>query len=514
MSAELGLALVGTVELCLRFGIRLVELSRSIRGAHDEVDGLLLRLESIWNRTSVQLRFMSSVSAKLEEDYVKIQQRLLEKLTGTLSVVVAKLDSVVKVNAEGQESGTRAVKYAFLKNSISRTVQELREWQNEYDPTWFLVVLIHDSLVDATLENPQHSKGLGSGPVSIVSHLRGLLKGSTDDNIHVNLDGKDFDLRNTTALKYASTRVLSRGGDASERSFLIDTLSCSSYVDVGKAKRDSESLAKRLKVANPETFGLLRCQGLVKSKAVGANRLSAIHFVFRMPTQSPPTSLRAELLQEAPVSLTRVLHIAQCLAKSVSFIHVCDFVHKNIRPETIITVPDGNTSPSDAYLLGFDGFRSAYYQTTMEGDLAFERNLYRHPSRQGANVQEPYIMQHDIYALGVCLLEIGLWVSFVAYDDEDTPQMSGGLESDAVGQNFFRTPEMRLKLKEHFVALARERLPSRMGDKYTTVVVHCLTCLDLDNSNFSEGAITDEDGVVVGVRFIEKILLGLNEISM
>ena len=28
-------------------------------------------------------------------------------------------------------------------------------------------------------------------------------------------------------------------------------------------------------------------------------------------------------------------------------------------------------------------------------------------------------MQHDIYSLGVCLLEIGLWESFVEYSQED-----------------------------------------------------------------------------------------------
>ena len=29
-------------------------------------------------------------------------------------------------------------------------------------------------------------------------------------------------------------------------------------------------------------------------------------------------------------------------------------------------------------------------------------------------------MQHDIYSLGVCLLEIGLWRSFVYYEGEDS----------------------------------------------------------------------------------------------
>jgi hypothetical protein len=70
------------------------------------------------------------------------------------------------------------------------------------------------------------------------------------------------------------------------------------------------------------------------------------------------------------------------------------------------------------------------------------------------------------------------------------------------------------KVKEYLVALARERLPGRMGDRYTTVVLHCLTCLDKDNTIFDGETMRDEDGVVVGVRFIEKVQLALGEISL
>lgn len=47
------------------------------------------------------------------------------------------------------------------------------------------------------------------------------------------------------------------------------------------------------------------------------------------------------------------------------------------------------------------------------GDLEWERNLYRHPVRQGLWSEEAFIMQHDIYSLGVCLIEIALWQSFI-----------------------------------------------------------------------------------------------------
>ena len=63
-------------------------------------------------------------------------------------------------------------------------------------------------------------------------------------------------------------------------------------------------------------------------------------------------------------------------------------------------------------------------------------------------------------------------------------------------------------LKRKFVKMAREKLPSLMGCKYTQVVVSCLTCLDRDNDGFGDQReFEDEDGLLVGVRFIERVSL-------
>jgi hypothetical protein len=70
-------------------------------------------------------------------------------------------------------------------------------------------------------------------------------------------------------------------------------------------------------------------------------------------------------------------------------------------------------------------------------------------------------------------------------------------------------------LKGYFVHLAKTKLPIVMGDKYSEVVVTCLTCLDKDNEDFGdEDELVDERGVLVAVRFMETILQKLNEISV
>jgi hypothetical protein len=45
-----------------------------------------------------------------------------------------------------------------------------------------------------------------------------------------------------------------------------------------------------------------------------------------------------------------------------------------------------------------------------------------------------------------------------------------------------------------------------MGQKYTNIVLSCLTCLDkIDNGFGNEDNFMDKDGILVGVRYIENV---------
>jgi serine/threonine protein kinase len=219
-----------------------------------------------------------------------------------------------------------------------------------------------------------------------------------------------------------------------------------------------------------------------------------------------PRSLRS-ILNSADVnlSLSDRFRVAHQLATSVSYIHTYGFVHKNIRPETVLIFQNQKSPLGASFLLGFEKFRLEDSRTMRTGDCVWEKNLYRHPRRQGLKPEEDYTMQHDIYSLGVCLLEIGLWRSFVIYYDEDsrpTPSpvlaILDGSEKDEIKKAFL--------VKDTLVSLAKQRLPSRMGDKYTEIVVTCLTCLDGSDATFGDDSeFKDADGVLIGVRYVEKV---------
>jgi hypothetical protein len=211
----------------------------------------------------------------------------------------------------------------------------------------------------------------------------------------------------------------------------------------------------------------------------------------------------------ATTSITQRLQLARDLAKSVGYVHIFGFVHKNVRPESILLFKRAVEPGFFTFLVGFENFRRDEGWTQRRGDDAVDRNLYRHPSRQGFNPRDDYEMRHDVYSLGVCLLEIGLWSSFVQYEPGASPRRLSNLITASSDK---RDTSVRIHLpdqvKDSFVALARHRLPGSMGDEYAEIVETCLTCLDPGNMDFgNETELEDDDGIRVGARYIEKVLI-------
>ncbi|KAI0387061.1 hypothetical protein F5Y04DRAFT_288830 [Hypomontagnella monticulosa] len=244
--------------------------------------------------------------------------------------------------------------------------------------------------------------------------------------------------------------------------------------------------------------------------------------VFRnLPGMTRPRSLRDYLMKVRLNSLSQKFSVAQQLAKAISYFHVFGFVHKNVRPETVLVFEDQGKESHSAFLVGFEDFRREEGDSARYGDAAPERNLYHHPTRQGINPKWNFIMQNDIYSLGVCLLEIGLWQSFVHYKSHDEPPTLSGIFG--VGNGAMKKEVMGFQImgflqtsaKERFIQISRSRLRKRMGTQYSRIVETCLTCLDPDNNDFGdEREFEDEDGICIGVRFIEKVLQRLNSLNV
>jgi hypothetical protein len=92
------------------------------------------------------------------------------------------------------------------------------------------------------------------------------------------------------------------------------------------------------------------------------------------------------------MSLTRKVRMARELAKVIHYVHTLAFLHKNVRPESVLCFEEPCGSRNHQFLVGFDAFRAAEAETMMVGDMSWEKLVYRNPLRQGHDPVELYRM--------------------------------------------------------------------------------------------------------------------------
>jgi len=268
-------------------------------------------------------------------------------------------------------------------------------------------------------------------------------------------------------------------------------------------------------------MGILQCRGFYPQPTSLRCEL-----VFPLPEgMENPRTVRdlltsPENAQGARHSLTCRIQLAIRLATAVLYVHTAKLVHKNIRPENILLLEPEGDDPKlkfphalgTSFLIGFDVVRKEDEASTRTGDDDWEKNIYRHPERQGIHPESDFNMLHDIYSLGVVLLEIALWRSFVLPKlDKDgmkcIPNPHACKFTDRTTGNL-KSPR---EIQRVFVKKAEEYIPLVLGEKFRDVVLMCLNSVD---GAFGTDDLLDEDGIMVGLIFIQRVLTSLEEISI
>jgi len=525
-----GLTIVQTIDLCVkyrspphvcreihplltnsRWGEALVRLCQSVKHADAEVKERAVAIENLWYRTDVQARFICQIESELDEQFHRLQIEVYNVLEVKLKHAVAQLNGVLKDGVQGPT--VKKYKYALVKGNLDQAIQDLEAWQKTFDPSWFLVLRLSGRKIDVQLisTTPTHA-GQAAQPIGIACAIRESRNQATNSSIAVFLPPDRLENGTSEAVSLTSVDLLIES--SASRLHIVDTFRLRGPLlgrrDLNTFLVNARLLIHRLQCVDSSRFGILQCRGAVREYDSNGD-LQALAFVFRPPPRmvksKKPLSLREMLISSRAPSLSLRVSMALDLATSVCYMHTLGFVHKNVRPENIIsmTLEDSirGLDRLSLFLFGFGQLRLETGCTRRIGDSSWEKNLYRHPSRQGVDPEDDYVMQHDIYSLGVCLLEIGLWGSFVTYNDAQSPSL-GNLPGLSIGIASGRSPTA---LKAHLIAIANEHLAVTMGDRYRTAVVDCLTCLDEGSSIFDDDAeLLDDDGVRVGVRYIEKVM--------
>jgi len=204
-----------------------------------------------------------------------------------------------------------------------------------------------------------------------------------------------------------------------------------------------ENLARLLEPASPKPsdFRVLNCLGYFRDKA-----LPRYGYLFEFPSntvQQPPVTLHDLLSRGGPHELLLDLGdrftLARTLASSLLRLHECDWVHTSFRSESILFFFSEQADPSSStpqpciknpYISGF-GYSKPNdpAESTLEYSLPNRlHDLYRHPeivkSRGNPGAGDAIRLQqrHDLFSLGIVLLEIGLWEQIKAlWKEKYTP---------------------------------------------------------------------------------------------
>lgn len=190
-----------------------------------------------------------------------------------------------------------------------------------------------------------------------------------------------------------------------------------------------DNLARLLSKENPKPsdFRVLECLAYIED-----NHLPRFGFLYELPSgsvNSPPATLLDLLARGHNIQVPDLgerFALAQALAISIMRLHDCGWIHGAIRSSNVIFFHRGHTTTSSAaiplrepYILGFNYSRPS---DPSEVTLDFSKSnlvndLYRHPevachlvsSNPQTCQHKGYRMCHDLYSLGIMLLEIGLW---------------------------------------------------------------------------------------------------------
>ncbi|KAF4954258.1 hypothetical protein FSARC_12195 [Fusarium sarcochroum] len=214
--------------------------------------------------------------------------------------------------------------------------------------------------------------------------------------------------------------------DASWRRVWIEWKSISATTDHKNSEANHRRTLKRFEALVEllrqdhavREFSTMRCLGYCVQGKVKAQLQYG--FVFENPQSvdpaAQPTSLEDHLLTSSIPSLTTRVGLMKALVGFVEKLHAVNWLHKGLRSQNVVFFPSYHEEIdlTNPYLSGFDYSRPENANDMSEtAPTVASEDLYRHPAVQGEpkdNSQwHGFKKYHDIYSLGIILLEIAYW---------------------------------------------------------------------------------------------------------
>ncbi|KAI1283958.1 hypothetical protein F5Y07DRAFT_95113 [Xylaria sp. FL0933] len=255
-------------------------------------------------------------------------------------------------------------------------------------------------------------------------------------------------------------------------------------------------LSKILHHNKPSRYRTLQCQGYYAHNG-------RFTMLFPIPSDlNPRYTTLGWLLQNSKVpGLEGRFALARKLCAAMAQLHAVHWVHKSFNSENILFFsrglqPTSAESIENLYLSGWDYSRSETGLSSQCIDTQdIQYNVYRHPQQWGHPTTR-FNRTHDMYSLGVILLEIGRWKSALSFHSSK-----------------FRHIEIGSAVRSHLISCAKDqKLRSSMGKRYQAIVLKCLEGNLEDNAailgpvaNFYTTSLADSTSITLHNEILETL---------
>lgn len=229
---------------------------------------------------------------------------------------------------------------------------------------------------------------------------------------------------------------------------------------------------------------------------------SIIYSLPASKTDAPIRTLHDYILNYPRPALGDRFTMALSLAQTIFHIHSSGWVHKDIRSRAIIITP--TSGKTLLYLLGWSTARprteqmniwSMGSQENTATHRPLEQELYRHPERY-ETVTAAFTAKHDIYSVGIVLLEIALWTTM-------SKQFASPI---AKAQEKGALPPVDIVTKALSKLSLDHRVAQEMGEGYARLVRRCL------ETDFEVGEHDEQESGLLGqfqALVVDKLSLGV-----
>ena len=517
-AANIVLGVPGFVQVCLDVGSKVATLLDNYRNSETVAKHLALKLKTQWRNLEDILHNFGLIAEQLGVQLEKEVVEMLSILRQYLMEAVEKASRLGMFSAQGELSKTQKGKLAWSREYLEKLLKQCEEW--EYNVSKRLVIIL---MVRAVQGWNGPFRRLNA-PERATNRLERVVWALSVDMLTLNIDDYIIETLPSSSIQYLRDGKGGRSYLAESRQFDSEDTGKMDPADAFRLFEEGVyDTARMLKGAEPGLMSILNCPGIRADR----NEVKRYQLLYSIPSgHTEPRSLRALLTDPLSRNEDGVVHplnqriqFANKLATAVLYVHTGDFVHKHIKPENIIvfTTPGSKEFPHALglpFLLGFDRSRKDTGVTRQEGEETLAVNVYQHPTRWGIKAPKKFSMRHDVYSLGVVLLEIGLWKPIVWQDRTGKTEMWSEFKlpaADLVDGVELKEGIMPKRLTERLIDCAERLLPSKMGQTYADVVVACLS------TNFDKGieGVSEENMEErIGLGYLRNIVSRLEKLQI